>query len=209
MGLAARADGFGVEWARGPSFVYGKELSAPVVLRLIPESPIHGRVVNLEGRPVSGVQVRLLEQNAPKEGQDLGPWLQALKTGRGSTFLGGGQLPAYENDASPPMVSDRDGRFVVRGIGPERMVRLQVSGETIASAQFDVVTRSIKSIAPVGGPDGIPQIYGEDFTYRAEPTKPIVGTVRDAVTGKPMAGVRLELRRHDFIGTWSDAEGKF
>ncbi|HEV3299321.1 MAG TPA: M56 family metallopeptidase [Planctomycetaceae bacterium] len=208
--LAARADGFGVEWARGPSFVAGKEPSSPVVLRLVPESPIHGRVVDLEGRPVSGVRVRVVAQAVPREGQDLGPWLDALKKGLTSADRQlGGRLPGYEEEATPPILSDQDGRFVVRGIGRERMMRLQVSGETIASEQFEVVTRSMKPLAPPPGSNGHTEVFGEDFTYQAAPTKPIGGTVRDAVTGKPLAGVHLELRRHNFVVTQTDAEGTF
>jgi beta-lactamase regulating signal transducer with metallopeptidase domain len=208
LGLAARVDGFGIEWARGPSFDYGKKPSSPVVLRLVPECPIHGRVVDLEGRPVSGVHVRVLEQFAPKEGQDLGPLLDVVKKGVVNASLGS-WLPGYEDGTSPPNVSDRDGRFAVTGIGAERMVRLQVDGETIASAQFDVVTRSMKSLGPTGLSYDPTQVFGKDFTYQAAPTKPITGTVRDAVTGKPLAGVHLELSRQKFIGSWSDAEGKF
>jgi beta-lactamase regulating signal transducer with metallopeptidase domain len=207
LGLAARVDGFGIEWARG-SFFYGKEPSSPVVLRLVPESPIHGRVVDLEGRPMSGVSVRVVSQAAPKEGQDLGPWLDAVKKGDVNASLAS-RLPGYEDETSPPIVSDRDGRFTVTGIGAERMVRLQVSGETIASEQFEVVTRSMNPLGPAGPSYDPTQVFGNDFTYRAAPTKPIVGTVRDAVTGKPLAGVHLQLSRHDFIGTRTDAEGKF
>jgi hypothetical protein len=211
LGLAARVDGFGVEWARGRSDIYGKKPSSkPVVLRLVPESPIHGRVVDLEGRPVSGIHVHVLEQLVPREGQDLGPWLEAVKKGLRSAYRElGEKLPGYEDRESPAIVTGPAGRFTVRGIGRERMVRLQVSGDTIASAQFDVVTRSMKPLAETADQFRRAQVFGEDFTYQAEPTQPVVGTVRDAVTGKPLAGVRLELRRHDFIGTWTDPEGKF
>jgi beta-lactamase regulating signal transducer with metallopeptidase domain len=207
--LAARADGFGVEWARGPSFVPWREPSSPVVLRLVPESPIHGRVVDPDGRPVSGVHVRVIEQAAPKEGPDLGPWLDAAKKGLVSADRQLSRLPGYEEETSPPIVSDGDGRFTVPGIGAERMARLQISGETIATTQFAVVTRPMTPIAQTGGAYGPTQVFGKDFTYQAAPTKPIVGTVRDAATGKPLAGVRLELKGHKFIGTWTDAEGKF
>jgi hypothetical protein len=204
LGLAARADGFGVEWVRGRIPVDSK----PLVLKLVPESPIHGRVVDLEGRPVSGVRVQVRQLTAPREGEDLGPWLDAMK-GLNSHSRIGGQLPGYEDETSPPVVSDADGRFVVRGIGPERVVRLQVSGETIATAQFEVVTRQITPIARTADIEALSLVFGKDFTYQAAPTKPIVGTVRDALTGKPLAGVRLELRRHDFIATQTEAFGKF
>jgi Carboxypeptidase regulatory-like domain len=209
FGLAARLDGFGVEWMRGRSLLDGKNSSSPVVLRLVPESPIHGRVVDLEGRPVSGVQVRVVAQAVPREGQSLDPWLDAVKRGLRDAERQLDELPGYEEEASPPIVSGPDGRFVVRGIGRERMAQLQVGGATIATAQFDVVTRSLQVLADTAHQIRRAQVFGEDFTYQAEPTQPIVGTVRDAVTGKPLAGVRLELNRHKFIGTWTDAEGKF
>jgi beta-lactamase regulating signal transducer with metallopeptidase domain len=205
IGLAARADGFGVEWVRGRIAVDPQ----PLVLKLVPESSIHGHVVDLEGRPVSGVRVQVREQTAPREGEDLNPWLDAVKKGLNGHRMLGEQLPGYEDGTSPAIVSDPDGRFVVRGIGPERMVRLQVSGESIASAQFEVVTRQITPMARTAGIAAPSQVFGKDFTYQATPTKPIVGTVRDGVTGRPLAAVRLELSRHDFIATQTDAEGKF
>ena len=38
-------------------------------------------------------------------------------------------------------------------------------------------------------------MFGNDFTYHALPTRPIVGTVRDAASGAPLAGVTVEYRR--------------
>jgi hypothetical protein len=36
-------------------------------------------------------------------------------------------------------------------------------------------------------------VYGADFTYPAAPGRPVAGTVRDATTGKTLAGVRVEI----------------
>jgi len=211
FGLAARTDGFGVEWARAPAFVPGKETNSPVVLRLIPESLIHGRVVDLEGRPLSRVHVRVVAQGVPREGQDVGAWVDAMKKGDSNARLGS-QLPGYEEATSIDIVSDRDGRFVVRGVGPERVVDLQISGETIATARIEVVTRQITPSAAdraIDGDNRPTPIFGGDFTYQAALTKTIIGTVRDAASGKPLAGVRVELSQHKFICAQTDAEGKF
>ena len=153
----------------------------------------------------------MIEQHVPKPGEDLDPWLEAVKQGRARPELKlGPQLPGFEDENAPPIVSDRTGRFTVPGVGVERVVRLEVAGETIASGQFEVATRSMKPLGPVVRPFYDPsQVFGKEFTYQAAPTQLIIGTVRDAVSGKPLAGVHLGSSRHKFIGTQTDAEGKF
>jgi hypothetical protein len=47
--------------------------------------------------------------------------------------------------------------------------------------------------------DGGVELFGANFTFAAQPTRPIVGTVRDAATQKPMVGVSVESLR--FAGT--------
>jgi Carboxypeptidase regulatory-like domain len=203
--LCARADGFGTEW----TFARRVEGSKPIVLTLVPESPIRGRVVDSEERPISGVRVRVREQIKPTEGKDLSPWLEAVKEGvandRGTL---GGRLPGHEEETQPPIISDRDGRFTVRGIGAERVVQLQLSGETIASAQFEVANRKMNPIAR-NAAFASSVVFGNNFTYQAESTKPLVGTIRDVLTGKPLPRVRIEMRLSDFVFTESDAEGRF
>jgi hypothetical protein len=51
-------------------------------------------------------------------------------------------------------------------------------------------------------------VFGADFTYHALPTRPIVGTVRDAASGAPLAGVTIENRR-GVVSTATDGEGKY
>ena len=62
--LAARAPGFGLQWTgmgRRP-----RNPAEPVVLKLVPEVPVHGRIVDLEGRPVRDVRVKVLQQLVDK-----------------------------------------------------------------------------------------------------------------------------------------------
>ena len=45
--LAARAPGFGIQWTDMGRAI--AESTEPVVLKLVPEVPVHGRIVDLEG----------------------------------------------------------------------------------------------------------------------------------------------------------------
>ena len=54
------------------------------------------------------------------------------------------------------------------------------------------VAHSIQPLTFKGRSSETSQLFGADFTYQAVPTRPIVGFVRDAVTGTPLAGVSIE-----------------
>jgi hypothetical protein len=116
-------------------------------------------------------------------------------------------LPAIEDDSQPPITTDHEGRFTFRGIGAERDARFELRGETIASQQFDVATREMKPLKRQVWFSRTDQVFGANFTIQAAPTKPIVGTVRDRATGRPLAGVRVESRNS--AQTRTDAEGRF
>ena len=63
------------------------------------------------------------------------------------------------------------------------------------------------------------EFYANDFTHVAGPSRPIVGTVTDRQTGKPLAGVTILSQKlagdpvvgvgEDFIRTVTDAEGHY
>ena len=213
--IAAEADRFGAQWQQWqPDTDAAKEL----VLKLVPESPIHGRIVDLEGKPVRDVQVQLVWQEAPTEG--IVAWLEAVKSGAGvgEHSLGRGlEMPAYDDESELPAVTDQEGRFTFRGVGADRVARIELRGETIAYSELDVVTRAIPPTLrkDVFGATG--EVFGADFTYQAAPTRPIVGTVRDAASGAPLAGVSIESRRLagaprapvGILRTVTDAQGKY
>jgi beta-lactamase regulating signal transducer with metallopeptidase domain len=184
--------------------------------------PITGRIVDLEGRSVAGVQVRLEEYRAPKR-KDLSEWLKAV--GAGVAPWVAADLIDWDKKvpegAVKSAVSDRDGRFRLTGLGAERSVVLSLSGESIAYDQIEVATRAMKPVPVDGfrnqyGP-GANTIYGADFTFTAAPSRPVQGVVNDAKTNKPLAGVEVRSTHFagsDFVGSMvlrvkTDSNGRF
>ncbi len=195
---------------------------APAAKAARPDVPITGRVVDLEGRPVAGVSVRVGGVRVPK-GDDLTPWLDGV---------GRGEPPwvAYRHinserkapeAASREATTDVDGRFRLSGFGPDRVVELKLQGGTIAYAEIDVATRRMEPIAARGfrnqhGPGSL-SIYGADFSFTAAPGRPVEGVVKDARTGQPLVGAEVRSYRlagSDYVGTMTlrtktDEKGRF
>ncbi len=143
--VAAQAEGFGLQWAE----LRDVEGPQPLVIKLVPEVPIHGRVIDLEGKPVAGVNVRLLHVREPKDGQNLSPWLETIKSGamiNGQIEKLGRTCTGVDDPADALVTTDRDGRFTFRGIGAERDACLELRGESIAYRQLDVATRDMKPL---------------------------------------------------------------
>jgi RNA polymerase sigma factor (sigma-70 family) len=207
--VVATAEGYGLAFYAGGGFVGGSFAPvADLTLRLAKDDvPVRGRVLDLQGKPLAGVTVRVQQLNAPKAG-DLTPWLTALQANKqdaypiAARFLEGvrlGETPAI----FPPVVTDAEGRFEIKGVGRERVVELALEGPTIAREHLSVYTRPGKPIHAAGfayNPDGFRlTYYGANFDHTAAPTRPIVGIVRDKDTGKPLAGVTVQSDR--FAGT--------
>jgi hypothetical protein len=85
-------------------------------------------------------------------------------------------------------VTGKDGRFRLPGVGRDRVVTVILRGERTAAVRLQVVTREGPRAGWVKGDHGL---YPSGFTYLLAPTKPIVGTVRDRKTGKPVVGVTV------------------
>jgi RNA polymerase sigma factor (sigma-70 family) len=175
--ITAAAKGYGPGWKH--SFNLHKE---DLTLRLARDDiPIKGRVCDLQGRPVAGATVR-------------------------PDYLSAGEDHLWQNAwAGLPenVTTDKDGTFVLTGIGRDRTIHLHVEGPMIEHKLVSVTT------PPLG--DGKKMDHAA-VEVLAGPTKPIVGTVRARDTGKPLAGVVVygeEEPHRGGIRAVTDEEGRY
>lgn len=203
-----------------------------LILRLAKdEVPIKGRVLDLQGKPVAGVTVRVDGIGVPKKG-DLTEFLEDLKGGSGGNDAESNFLTTVEfSHFCPPVKTGADGRFQIRGIGGERLAQLTISGPTIETRQVMVRTRRGETMhkwAWAAYPPDDRQnrnrrltYYGAEFEHAAAPTKPIIGVVRDKDTGKPLANaiiqsgkapggsIGLRTDGHNPLRTVTDKDGRY
>jgi len=217
--LIARADGFGLAWADVPSQGVPKELT----LRLVKDQPIHGRIVNTEGKPLAGVRVRVVEVvSMGKERMDkfLPAWQHSYNNAywlaRQHGFLAVGE-------SFLSTTTNRAGEFELRGIGEERLVQIQASGGGIAQGLLYIVTRPGFDPTPINtavqqrfpqrsrGPGNPPQLYAATILYVADPGRAMEGVIREAGTGKPVPGMTVAalVSMIDYAHAVTDAHGRF
>ncbi len=196
--LAAQATGYGVQWA----YLHEIKPNQPLVINLVPEYPIKGRIVDLQGKPIAGVGVMLMDVRRPKPGENLDPWIAAVKSGairNGTSQKLGSAVPGIQEESSTVVQSDKDGRFTIHGVGAEHVAEIELRGDFIAYQRLCVATRAMAPLSRnlwfhsgPGKPPTKDTVYGGNFSFPAAPTRVVEGTVRDAKTGKPIAGVEIE-----------------
>ncbi len=222
--VAATAADLGVGWvnvgANGPKH--------DLTIRLADDDrPIIGRIVDLQGKPIMGATVRLMQIYAAK-GENLEPWLEACRKKKGLTFqLENEYFPRFTIAVPLEVRTDADGVFKLTGIGSNRLIRVQLDGETIVSQQLSILTSPVKAfelLERAGNPEyhepaTLKTYYGARFLHIAAPCKPIVGTVRDSITRKPLTDISVQSyvltvsqglhSSFDFVRTRTDANGRF
>ncbi|HEY7427080.1 MAG TPA: sigma-70 family RNA polymerase sigma factor [Gemmataceae bacterium] len=226
--LIARTDDAGIDFVSAANCNPGK----PVELRLVKDRPIRGQVVTTEGKPVAGVRVavRLIRVYA-NNSLDSFPTAWAKRRGNSETPEGIKNLWG-ESAVLFTTTTDADGSFVLRGIGAERVVFLNIVGSGIASTERRVINRDGFDAKPYNqelrnrSPGKVQwgpwtMMSGPDVSIVAEREKIIRGVVKDADTGKGVAGAKVCLVAGDegndvFRGllalpldTRTDAEGRY
>ncbi len=194
--LAATAKGFGPAWIDVTA-----EKSDAITLQLAQDDvPIEGRVLDLEGQPIPGITVyasRLMQT-------DLNSWFDARKK------LQFPWLPGIELEMVNQAIScktDKDGRFRLEGFGRDRVVYVHMRGEKTENRDVDIVTR--REVPRELSKDHY-DVYPARFDYVVGPSKPILGTVRDKRTGKPLAGVSVFfLMTRPNLQATTDEQGRY
>jgi RNA polymerase sigma factor (sigma-70 family) len=206
----AVAPGYGPAWTFGAGEQPGQETT----LRLARDDmPLRGRVLDLQGKPVPGVQVRVTLLWAPS-GEDLTAWLDTFKREESDQQRYRYLRRFLEGSATglQPVTTGADGRFVIHGLGRERLVEMVLEGPAIAKTKVTAMTRTAEF--PRAGSN---TYHGAVFDVVARPTQPIEGVVRDADSGEPLAGVSVEsyqsagsgMVEQGFVRTKTDAQGRY
>jgi RNA polymerase sigma factor (sigma-70 family) len=188
FGAVAIAPGYGAGWAElDPD---ADQPDADITLR--PEHVIHGRLFDVQGRPVSGVTISvwLMRHALPRA--------PAVARGRfeGITYwwTNANDFPAWPT----PAMTDAEGRFTLRGVGQNLRVYLTAHHPRFALQRIEIET------------DGASE--SKSITLALEPAKVIMGRVTYADTDKPVphalvvVGTGGIMAESDFE---TDAEGRF
>jgi RNA polymerase sigma factor (sigma-70 family) len=207
--LVASAPGYGVGWSER---ALRADRPAGQVVKLVEEGPpIEGFIVDLEGRPVAGAQIRAASIWYDEHG-DLAGWIAKARNGaagnlwQGLESLSLDEIPSMSRrDPAEPLAAiaattGADGRFKLTGIGRDRIANLIVSGPRVATTQVDVFSRLETEIRSVdrGMVRNKPFIVrAPKFQLALAPARRVEGVFRDKSSGKPIAGLEIQAAVYD------------
>jgi RNA polymerase sigma factor (sigma-70 family) len=196
--ILATAKGFGPDWAD-----LKEATDTEVTLQLAKDDvPINGRIVDLEGHPVAGATIEVAGLDQNRDG-DLKAWFKA----RGARYavemkhIGG---TAVEGPVTA--TTGKDGRFRLSGFGRGRVVSLDIKGPNIENGFIYVVTTTQNVPSERTSVLGV---FPPTFDYVPGPSRPIIGTIREQGTGKPLAGVRVASVGRIWAFATTDAQGRY
>jgi hypothetical protein len=177
------------------------------------------------------------------KGEGLDPWLAAIRRAANMNeyyvargYLVGliewgslGDKPAVHAPLVPPVTTDADGRFMLKGLGRERVAEIYVDGvpdkasklilivnrpldQTILIADETLAAKKNMTVA-----DTDLAVFGNKVELSLAPGRTIEGVVTDRVTGAPLPGLpvvgptvtRLEYRGFDRFFATTDEQGRY
>jgi RNA polymerase sigma factor (sigma-70 family) len=141
----------GTGWALGGKDFESGLPSEDRTITLQPERILRGRFIDLQGQPITGVSVRVYRYNSlPYEAV--------------------GEAPAWPG----PVTTDDQGRFTLRGVGPNGSITLQATSDRHAGQMFRI--------------DPGDEAWARETTFALSPAQVIEVRVTRADDGKPVPG---------------------
>jgi protocatechuate 3,4-dioxygenase beta subunit len=203
------------------------------VLRLVrDDAPLTGEVRTHGGAPVANASVSVVELWRLK-GETLAGWLKAVESKTADydkarndnleSLFGATFGREAEISSILTTTTDEKGRFRLPRVGRERIAYLSISGEGIVTQRRYARTRDgnvlkVQHVYNTGTDDKF-TFYGANFAHLANPSVPIVGTIRDRDSGAPLAGIVVQSQRMvgipyqgvgaDLARTVTDAKGRY
>ncbi len=197
--LIAHAPGAGVDFLE----VNDKTPTKDVTFRLVKDEPITGKVVDTEGKPVVGVTLGVQAIYVPAE-EKLDDYLAGWKKDwRETAGTPRKRLYLSLDGITGTSTTDKDGKFRLSGAGAERIAHVSIRGGGAANSVPYVITRSAfdarahNEAATAQTPPELripgqpPTLFGPEFTFVVVLGRAVEGTITDAVTKKPVAGVSV------------------
>ncbi len=217
--LLAKATGHGMDFVSHGLDYLPRSItaSAEVTLKLPKERPIRGRLLDQQGKPVVGATVVASGFTAYDSATSADAYLKKWvgeQYQRGSPPDGDRSLffsDGYSTKANPmghspySAITDKEGRYVIDGIGDGQLVTLRIRGNGVADKEVITLNRDGFDAAPTNKAaknnetkgysfGGKWVLYGADPVVILESEKIIRGTVTDHV-GQPRAGVIVVFSR--------------
>ncbi len=190
--------GFAIAWRHLPSEGSDDSLQ----LKLVPEVPIHGRVLDESGAPVADAKMEVREITSL--------W--------GNEFLGSpSYLDLADSELAPKAVTDSEGNAVLHGLPPDRRTRLLVTRDGLANRSIYVATTDrpqpsvTREPSVPGGEIRREEVFSRQFSIDMKPAGPTVrGRVTLADTGEPCADAQVELVSNlHHLWTRTDEKGRY
>ncbi len=160
--------------------------SPEVTLRLHPERILRGRLVDINGQPARGVQVRVRR-------------LVGLITAREWVQVDFRDPPDGLAAWPAPATTDGRGRFTVRGLPPKCEATLLVRDERFARQSFRVEAAAAEATLTLA-----PAYVLEGTVRYADTGKPVSGARIDVASSKHQFGSRMEM-----MDVRTDARGRY
>ncbi len=195
--LIVGSKGLGIAWVN----LEKASRTYEAVVKLGKDSRVEGRVIDTEGKPVAHATVRVMTLFAPAEGKLDGfltawknDWNDALRRVNDRMYM---PLESIHGSGE----TDQDGKFTLNGIGAERIAVVEFVQKGYAKSTVYVATRPGLDAGPINKaaqdkispalriPGQPPVLSGPKVSIVLQGTKAIEGTVTDAVTGRPIAGI--------------------
>jgi RNA polymerase sigma factor (sigma-70 family) len=195
--VVVQADGFTFGW------MAVMRQQGDLTLRLArDDTPVEGRILDLEGKPVAGLRVTVFSAAAG----DLSGFVKVIQAGEPlyaaisknlPNYLGNPIIGRREVPLLPSTTTDKDGHFRLHGFAKDQLLEVHIEGPTIETQDVFVMNRPVPGSGRLGNPPRVKDpnfgpsqqtaVLGNGFEHAVVPGQTVVGTVRDAASGRPIA----------------------